>query len=294
MFLLPIQFVIPGLLLLAIIVPLFFIRYERRMIYRNDRSDYANRRLDQLESETLRGHVQIIDFPATDGTRLNAWYVAAPAGRPTILFAHGNWGNVGWRGGVIQNFVEHEYGIFVFDYRGYGLSQGKPSEKGLYKDIDGASNYLAAHGVPIADQVAIGESLGSGVVVDSATRRPYKAVVTIAGYSSLRDVGKSFRQARRLGILNYFPVEKLMTQAFDSERKIAKVQTPVLIVHGAQDTYIPPALSEKLFQKVTSPYKHLLMIQGATHETVLYEGSAQILSALDDLLQCSTFFSQTP
>ena len=263
---------------------------EQAMVFRNSHDPQLMKTLDEIEP-ALQARIHNVYFPATDGTRLNGWYIPASPGYPTAVFAHGNGGNMGWCEGVLRVFSRTGYGILAFDYRGYGNSSGTPSEKGVYSDFEGASRYLTqTQHIPRAKQIAAGQSLGAAVAIDAASRNRYMALVAMAPFSSMPNEVRYLREQGRLGALDTFhtvPVEKLMVSKFDSIHKISRVHSPVLLVHGDEDTYVPTMMSYQLYSKVTAPCKKRVIIQGADHRAVFTHHPQQVMDALHTLLTCS-------
>ena len=159
------------LIILSPIVVWSFLTLKTHSLYHPESTSYADP-WTGIPNIALKKKIQNIYFTTVDKVRINGWYVPPQPGKPSIVFAHGNGGNQGDRFDVLQAFVEQGYGFFSFDYRGYGKSRGTPSEAGLYHDLEAASLYLQQHGIPIKNQIAMGESLGSGVAVALAADEP--------------------------------------------------------------------------------------------------------------------------
>lgn len=218
--------------------------------------------LQKLSSRYLRqgaieGRFQEMTFvSADDKTRLKGWYFPS-RGKDTILLAHGNKGAMDKRADIIEALVKAGYGVFVFDYRGYGNSRGKPSEYGLYQDFWGASRFVEQKlGVPVQQQVAMGESLGGGVVVGAMSRRarennpmPFKAVILASTFTSIPEVFAAMK--KRFGISErWFPLESKFTQRFTSVEGIQDIRSPIFFIHGLKDTDVPSWMADKLQEAV--------------------------------------------
>ena len=211
---------------------------QRRLLYAPDPRRHAP------NSIGLSGVAeQDIDTP--DGHRLVVWRAAARKGYPTILYFHGNAGNVASRAGRFARYQALGYGIVMMSYRGYGGSTGSPSEKDNVADALQLHNRLIAEGIPARDIVIYGESLGSGVAVQVAAAQAVGAVVLDAPYTSILDVA--------LRAYFYLPVRRLLIDRYESDRHIAKVQAPVLVLHGVRDRVIPVAMGRALFAKASEP-----------------------------------------
>lgn len=185
---------------------------------------------------------------AGDGVRLAAWYKAAGKNGPVVVYFHGNAGHLGDRREKFKAFIQEGFGLLALSYRGYGNSQGEPSEEGIYKDARAAISYLLAQHIPVSRMIFFGESLGSGVAVQMATEyREVKAIVLEAPYTSIED--------RAAELYPYIPVRFLLRDKFCSYKKIGQVQRPILVFHGKKDTVMPVKFGEKLFSLANEPKK---------------------------------------
>lgn len=219
-------------------------------------------RMTAQESKSPAEGAEIVWFDSADGTRLNGWFFESrskPA-TATIIFCHGNGGNissVGWMG---QRFAKHGFNVLLFDYRGYGASEGVVAdESGLYADGDAAVAYVVnKKGVRPEQIILYGHSLGTTVAADVASRGNYGAVVLESGLSSASSVAAS--------ALPWLPawLHFLGRNRFESVRKLANVKSPVLIAHGDPDQTIPTDEGRRLFAAANEP-KKLLIVPGAGH-----------------------------
>ncbi len=200
-----------------------------------------------------------VDLRASDGVALKAWHW--PGERPlTLLVLHGNAGNRGHRFPWMQALRRTGAGVFVLDYRGYGGSEGSPTEDGLYRDAEAAAGWLEAHGAGAV--VYLGESLGTGVAVELALRRPPAALVLQGAFTSLVDVAQ--------GAYPFLPVRLLLRDRFDSISKMERVACPVLEIHGERDSLIPAAQGKALLEKARTR-KERLEVPGADHNDALWD-----------------------
>lgn len=244
-----------------------FARIEAENLYHPEETQFANPSV-AIEKSQYSKRIREVDFEAIDGTRLNGWHVPAPQDRPTILYAHGNGGNIGDRWDILDAFVAQDFGFFMFDYRGFGKSGGKPSEEGLYKDIEAASYYLETQKVPVSEQIAVGASLGGAVVIDAATRLPFKAVAVHSTFTSAPAVAGIWKDNGRMEWLNTVPVHRVMKQQYDSLSKIGQVKSPLLVAHRGQDEMIPLDMAFDLFDAATSARHKMLAIQPGSEHSV--------------------------
>jgi uncharacterized protein len=202
---------------------------------------------------------EIIRLTTADQEQLVAWYSRAGDGKPTILYLHGNGGEIGDRPHRFQFYQANGFGVFYLSYRGYGGSTGSPSETGLITDARTAYDWLVAQGIAPQNIVLVGESLGSGVAVQLAAERRTSAVALEAPYTSTVDIGAA--------VYWWLPVRLLMKDRFESIKHIASINAPLLIVHGDADQIIPVESGRGLFEAAREP-KQLIVVPGGGHETI--------------------------
>lgn len=211
-----------------------------------------------------------------DGERLIAWIVPPQAGKPVLLYFHGNAGNLSRpvRLARFRALTADGTGLFALSYRGYGGSSGSPSEAGLHEDARAA--YAAAAARFGAERlVGYGESLGTGVAVRLAAERPLKAVVLEAPYLSTAAVAQL--------AYPYVPVALLMKDQFRSDEVVAAIRAPLLVLHGERDRVIPFAQGEGLYALAAAP-KRFVRFPAGGHENLPALGSVrEVQSFLADL-----------
>jgi len=201
-------------------------------------------------------------FNSADGTRLNGLFFESqlkPA-TATIIFFHGNGGNITNVTWLAQRFAKHGFNVLLFDYRGYGASDGIASaEGGLYADGDAAVAFVVNEKKVRPEQIVLyGHSLGTAVVSDVASRGHFGAVVLESGFSSASSLATT--------ALPWLPrpLHFLGKNRFESARKLTRVNSPILIAHGDPDQTIPTSESQMLFASANEP-KKLLIVPGAGH-----------------------------
>lgn len=209
-----------------------------------------------------------------DGRRLHAWYVAPRAGGPLLLWSHGNAGSIDSRRSVLLALAARELGVLAYDYRGYGRSEGSPSEAGVYLDAAAAYDDLVARGADPAAIVCFGESLGGAVSIELATRRRCGAVIVVSTFTRLADLAR-----RHYGFLG-----GLAGRRFDSLARLPRVSAPVLIAHGDRDGIVPFEMGERLFAAAPAP-RRFVRLAGADHNDALERG---------DLLDAIAGFARRP
>jgi fermentation-respiration switch protein FrsA (DUF1100 family) len=197
------------------------------------------------------------EFTAADGTRIHGWYVPAPAPRAVALFSHGNGGNLSHRADFVRLLRDRlRISTLIYDYRGYGRSEGTPNEAGLLQDARAARAWLARRAA-IAEQeiILFGESLGGAVSVDLAVDGA-RGLVLQNTFSSLPDVAAYH--------YTWLPVRLLLRTQFDSIRKISDFHGRLLQFHGDRDEIVPLPLAQRLFAAANEP-KRFVLVEGGNH-----------------------------
>ena len=220
-----------------------------------------------------------IYLTAGDGVRLNAWFFAAPAGASrahlVLLLLHGNAGNISHRIGYYAGWRELGLNVFAVDYRGYGLSEGRPGEEGTYWDAQAAYAWLRGRGFRPEQIVVLGESLGGGVASELALREPMGGLVLQSTFTRIVDVGAD--------LFPWLPVRWMNTIKYDTLSKLPRIRVPLLIMHSRQDTYVRFHHAERNLA-AASPPKLLWEIAGE-HTQTLEAGRALYLRGLDHYLR---------
>jgi len=196
-------------------------------------------------------------FTAADGTKIHGWYVPHKQPQAVVLFCHGNAGNITHRADIIRALNDRVgVSVLVFDYRGYGKSEGKPDEPGVLADARSARTWLAQKAGLAENQIVLmGESLGGAVAVDLAADGA-RALILENTFSSVPDVA-AFHYP-------WAPVRLLMRTQFDSAAKIRVYHGPLYQSHGDRDTIVPLRFATRLFDVANEP-KHFLLIEGSDH-----------------------------
>lgn len=242
--------VLVGLLLAVLLLRLF----EDRLIF------FPELFAEEVDPARAGVPAEDVFFTTGDGVRLHAWYSAADGGAPapTVLYFHGNAGNLSNRIDNIGFLRRLPANVFAVDYRGYGKSAGRPTEAGVYRDAEAAYDYLVKErGVAPERLFVLGQSLGSAVAVDLASKRPVAGLIVEAGFSSARRVAQEATWIPGLGYI--------LRTRFDSARKLQSVRAPVLVAHCRRDPVIPFKLGEELFAAANEP-KQFIAYDAACHE----------------------------
>jgi pimeloyl-ACP methyl ester carboxylesterase len=214
-------------------------------------------------------------FTADDGVRLNGWWVPALPSRGTVLFCHGNAGNISFLLDTIRIFNQLKLNVLVFDYRGFGRSGGRPSEEGTYRDVAAAWAYLVGPGKIAPGTIAvIGRSLGGPIAAWLCQIRTPGALVLESTFTRAVDVALfHYRMA---------PAELLFGNTYNTIGYLARVRCPVLVVHSPEDEIIPYKLGEKLFRAIRI-HGEFLLIHGS-HNSGFMDSLNTYISGLERFL----------
>ena len=230
-------------------------------------------------------------FPVTDVTilvakagreTLHAWWMpAARADAKLVLYFHGNEGNVSTSIGETALLRSLGYSVLVVDYRGYGESDGRfPSESSIYEDAEAALDaLLEGSGVWPADLYLYGHSLGAAVAIDLASKHPeLGGLIVESAFTSIYDMA---RLEPKYGI---FPVELLLNQRFESIKKVAHLELPVLYIHGTADRVVPYTMGRALYEQ-SGGRKRFVAVPGGGHDDNTAVAPGELASAIRDLIQ---------
>ncbi len=237
------------ILIITLILFLFYIRFlEQRSLY------FPLSEITQTPDQYGLKYEDIM-FETEDKVSVNGWIVPSPDSRITVIFCHGNGGNISHRMDKVLFFRSLNVNQLIFDYRGYGKSEGHPSEEGLYRDARAAYD-LAKKRFPKTRIIVFGESLGGAVAVELALGRDVRGVILEDTFTSVREMCKEV-----------FPLlpKLIIRDQYNTARKIGKLKVPVFIMHSPEDEIVPYAMGRKLFQAASEP-KEFLALNGPHNE----------------------------
>lgn len=205
-----------------------------------------------------------------DNVQINGWFIPSEGAKYTILFCHGNGGNIGHRLEKLNLLHKMNTNIFIIDYRGYGRSEGRPGEAGMYLDAQAAYDYLVNQRKISPERIILyGESLGNAAVIDLASRRNVGAVIAEGAFTKGRDM------ARR--VYPFLPAF-LFSDNFNSLAKIKQLKAAKLFIHSRNDEIVPFDLGQSLYNVAPEPKQFVELIGG--HNTVHIDSQEKYTSSI--------------
>jgi fermentation-respiration switch protein FrsA (DUF1100 family) len=274
----PISFI---LVLLTLISLLSACGIERRMIFYPSAIIEGTPRQTGLEFEDIY-------FTTRDGVRLNGWFVPHPDARSTLIWFHGNAGNIGHR---VENLkFLHELvkvNVFIFDYRGYGRSEGSPSEEGTYLDGEAAFELMQKKigGDAETRIVLFGRSLGAAVAAEIATRFTSQALILESPFISIPEMARV--------LFPLLPIGPFLQSSYDVRDKIMRIKVPLLVLHGERDEIIPIEHGKSVFAAAPEP-KTFFAIAGASHNDTWAIGGVKYFGELKKFIDSTAQKSSGP
>lgn len=203
-----------------------------------------------------------LQLTTADGVRLHAWYVRTKQPRGVVLFCHGNAGNISHRLDSLAQFARLGYDTLIFDYRGYGRSEGSPGEAGTYLDGEAAWDYLVRdRGVAPADVVLFGESLGAAIAARLASHGEPRALVMLSAFTSIPELGQE--------LYPILPVKRLARIRYPTLEYAQAARAPVLVAHSRDDEIVPFRHGERLYAAAAAP-KRFLAMRGGHNEAFFF------------------------
>lgn len=217
-----------------------------------------------------------------DHIKIHCWYIPHENAKGCLLFCHGNMGNISHRMESIRQFHSLEMNVMIFDYRGYGISEGRLSEQGTYTDAETAYHWLKERepGLPI---VIFGRSMGAAIATEIAARVDANALIFESGFLSIKAMGKE--------LFPWFPVWWFNTVQYESLSKIHKINMPLLVIHSPDDDLVPYSHGKQIFDAAHEP-KQFINLKGTHNEGhFLYED--EYLQNITSFLEQHVFIQKT-
>lgn len=216
-------------------------------------------------------------FAARDGVRLHGWHIPRPDARSTLVWFHGNAGNISHRVDNIRLLRENvAANIFIFDYRGYGRSEGRAFEDGTYLDGEAALDLVCNRlGADAGKTVLFGRSLGAAVAAEMANRYAVQALILESPFISIPEMARV--------VLPFLPIGSLLKTRYDIRAKIPTVKAPVLVLHGDRDEVVPFAHGRSVFDAAPEPKKFFTIV-GAGHNDTYQVGGQVYFQQLKEFI----------
>lgn len=260
--------IIISVLLFCVLVVVYARYIERRSIF------FPMKGIEARPNDVGLDYEDVY-FKTEDGLTLNGWFLKYPKAKTTLILFHGNAGNISHRLEKVSILRNLGLNIFIIDYRGYGRSQGRPSEEGIYKDGLAAFDYLIIRSDIDKDKIiSFGSSLGGAVAINLAKARPVACLIVDSSFTSAKEMGHKF--------FPYIP-SFLFSTKFDSIGKVKTINSPKFFIHSLNDEIVPFEFGQKLYQ-TSSPPKEFLKILGG-HNTGFLESQDLIKEKLSLFLK---------
>ena len=199
----------------------------------------------QITGKGLIHNFETINFKTSDNFELKGWFHLKNSNKKTILFLHGNAGNLDNRIDKLNFLGNMDINFLIISWRGYSGNPGNPSETGLYKDALGGIEWLNKKGISNDRIILYGESLGTAIATEVAQNENFAGIILEAPFTSMVDMGQK--------IYPIFPVKFLLKDKYESKNKIKNIKSPILVLHGRKDKIVPFYMGEKIFEMANSP-----------------------------------------
>ena len=234
--------IILTILLFYLLVTLTVYLFQRKLLYH----PYSPSNFSQNANGIGLSHkFEKIKIKVNQDINLNGWFHLKNEKKKTILFLHGNAGNLDNRIDKLNFLGNLNLNFLIIAWRGYSLSDGKPTEAGLYEDANAAINFLSSRGILEQDIVLYGESLGTAVAVEVGQNKNFSGIILEAPFTSMLELGQKYYP--------FFPVRFLLKDKYESKNKIKNIKSPILILHGKKDKIVPIFMGEKIFNMANNP-----------------------------------------
>ena len=262
----------PGKTALVLLVLFMLLRwFEYRQTY------HPTRTFDASAADLGRAW-EDVNFTTGDSVKLNGWFFPANTNSPrthlAVIVCHGNGGNISHRLGLYDALLAAGINVFAFDYRGFGRSEGKPSEAGTYLDAQAAHAWLRQKGFAATNLIAFGESLGGGIASELAVRETCGGLVLQSSFTSVTDLGAE--------LYPFLPVRTLGSIRYDTRSKLPRIHVPVLVLHSRADSMIPFHHAERNFSAANEP-KFLCELTGDHNDGIV--DRAKFIAGIEQLLE---------
>ena len=228
-------YVFLSLITLYVSVCTYMYIFQRNFLYHPYKNNY-------LRGEKLNAEIKEVSIPSTEGITLKSWFYKNPQNKYTVLFFHGNAGELGNRIYKLNELKNLNLNYLIISWRGFSGNKGSPTEQGLYSDARSAVEWLEKNNILKNKIILYGESLGTGVAIEVAQNQKFAGIILESPYTSIVDAAKIYYP--------YLPVDLILKDKYLSLKKIKNIKSPTLIMHGGADIIIPIAMGKKLFDEV--------------------------------------------
>ncbi|MBW2615965.1 MAG: alpha/beta hydrolase [Deltaproteobacteria bacterium] len=262
------------LLILAFIVfsCVFFPKIENFFIF------YPDKGLE-FHPADWRLTFEDVYFDTEDGIKLHGWFFPGQAESPVILFCHGNAGNICHRLENVKLLLDQKLQVFIFDYRGYGQSKGRPSETGIYLDGLAAYDFLVNRKNIPAERIALfGRSLGASVAIELCLERKVRSLIIESAFTSTKGMART--------MFLFMPFSFFLPPHYNNLEKITRINVPKLIIHGEKDEIVPFSMGQKLYHAAQAP-KSFYPIKNAGHNDTYVLGGKKYFDTLSAFVKDS-------
>ena len=231
-------FTVSSIIIAYIVVIIFVYFYQRKLLYHPSENNYQN--------DTIQFNYEEIFIKVNDEIKLKSWIINKDLKNfKTLVFFHGNAGDLSNRIYKLNELDKLDINILLISWRGFSGNEGYPTEKNLYEDAEAAIKWLNKKKVSNSQIILYGESLGTGVAVEIASKNNFNSIILESPFTSIENSAKIYYP--------YLPVKFLLKDRYDSISKIKKINSPILIMHGRKDDIVPFFMGKKLFEKANSP-----------------------------------------
>ena len=225
-----------SLIYLSVLVLLFL--FQRNLLYHPNVNSYFN--------DKLRVDIKEVQIRTSDNIDLLGWFHKKDLNKfKTIVYFHGNAGNLENRIHKLNHFKDMDVNFLIISWRGFSGNSGKPSEQGLYKDGKSAIDWLKKKGLVEKDIILYGESLGTGIATQIAQNKKFAGLILETPFTSMVDAAKN--------VYPYIPVNLLLKDRYENDRKIKNINIPVLVLHGEVDRIVPFRMGKKIYEIANQP-----------------------------------------
>jgi len=252
------------ILLLYFFIVIFLFFYQRKLLYHPSENNY-------LDDGSLNHKIEKVYIPSDQ--KLVAWYFKKNPKYKTLLFFHGNAGKIDNRIYKLNEFSKLDLNYLIFAYRGFSGNEGKPSEKGLYKDARATKYWLNLNNIEDSKIILYGESLGTSIAVDLAKEFDFSGIILESPFTSMQELAKIYYP--------YLPIKLLLKDKFKTDEKISNINSPILIMHGKKDKIVPFFMGEKMFNLAKNP-KYSFFVDYDDH---MMDYSNNLLNSLEKFIK---------